>query len=178
MRSASRRQHPVHAVGGDVDVVAGDVVGGEGVVLPALAGDRAGELALGHGRGPLEHQVLEEVREAGRAGLLVARAHPVPRLDRDDGAAAVFDDQHTKAVVEGRLGDGRGLGRRRWCEGKNHHGQQGETHRGRPTPPCTRMVRVSYGLPGVTRAGTGASRHAGRTAMARSALTRHPTAAA
>ena len=59
----------VEPVGRDVDVVRGDVLRREGVVLAAVALDEPRELAGAvRGRAP-EHQVLEEVGDAGRAAL-------------------------------------------------------------------------------------------------------------
>src|SRR5262249_12500931 len=49
----------------------------------------------------LEHQVLEEVRDAGGAACLVARADPVPHLERDDRISVVFLQEHAQTVFEG-----------------------------------------------------------------------------
>jgi hypothetical protein len=75
-----------HPVGGDVDVVGRDVLGGEGVVLPAVLLDRLRELSLAMGRRALEHHVLEE-RAARWHWESVARADLVPGLNGKDGTA-------------------------------------------------------------------------------------------
>ena len=60
-------------------------------------------LGLGHVARALEHEVLEEVREAGPAGLLVARANHVPDVYGDDRRQVVGRDDHAQAVVERAL---------------------------------------------------------------------------
>ena len=49
---------------------------------------------------PLEHQVLEEMREARAAGPLVLRADVVPDVHRNDRTVLIGMDQHVQAVVE------------------------------------------------------------------------------
>ena len=48
----------------------------------------------------VEHQMLEQVREAGLAGHLVLRADVVPDRDRDDRRFAVLVHDDAQAVVE------------------------------------------------------------------------------
>ena len=100
MRSASkliiglerRRRHRL--------VEGGVVVGGEGVFAAADLGDGAVELAgLVVGRA-LEHQMFEEMGDAGFAGRLVGAADLVPDHVGDDRRAVVGDDDHFHAVVE------------------------------------------------------------------------------
>ena len=55
---------------------------------------------------PLEHQVLEQVREAGVARLLVLRPDVIPEVHRDDRAGVVFVQQHVESVAERVLGEG------------------------------------------------------------------------
>ena len=78
---------PVHAGGPD------PVEGLEVVVVEVLAA--------------VEHQVLEQVREAGLADLLVAGADVVPDVDGDDRRLVVLVDDQAQAVVEDvlRIGD-------------------------------------------------------------------------
>src|SRR5216110_2155791 len=104
--------HEIELVRGDVDEVRGDVMRGERVVLAAVLLDEPGELATSVGGCALEHHVLEEVRDPGRATRLVARAHPIPDLEGHDRAAVVLQQQHPQPVVE-RLRDDsvRGPGR-------------------------------------------------------------------
>ena len=63
--------------------------------------------------GALEHHVLEQVREAGPAGLLVLGSDVVPEVDRDDGREVVLGDDHAQAVGEAVVAerDGRDGGR-------------------------------------------------------------------
>ena len=42
---------------------------------------------------PLEHQVLEQVREAGAAGLLVLRSDVIPDRQVHDGRRVIFEDR-------------------------------------------------------------------------------------
>ena len=51
----------------------------------------------------VEHEVLEQVREAGLAELFVLRADVIPQVDRDDGRFVVFMDDERQAVVEDEL---------------------------------------------------------------------------
>ena len=49
---------------------------------------------------PLEHQVLEEVREAGPAGHFVLGSDVIPDVDRDDRHAVILVDEDVEAVRE------------------------------------------------------------------------------
>ena len=51
-------------------------------------------------RGALEHQVLEEVREARSTRLLVLRADVVPDVDRDNRTVVILVHDHIEAVGE------------------------------------------------------------------------------
>ena len=97
-------------------VEGGVVIGGEGVVGAADGRYGAVELARGVvGRG-LEHQMFEEVRDAGFAWRLVGAADLVPHHMGDDRGAVIGDDHHLHAVVEQEvrhLAVVRGQGRRR-----------------------------------------------------------------
>ena len=81
------------------------------------------EIVAGRVFGAVEHQMLEQMGEAGLAVGLVLRADIVPDGDCDDRRLAVLVDDDLEAVVEGELlvgnvdladelGDGGGLGRR------------------------------------------------------------------
>ena len=50
--------------------------------------------------GALEHHVLEEMREAGPARLLVLRTHVVPQLDLDNRRRLVLVQDHDHAIGE------------------------------------------------------------------------------
>ena len=93
---------------GDLLEIGGEVRPGEGVLLPADRGDEFGELALGMGVGALEHQVLEEMGDAGLARRIVGRAVAVPDHVRDDGRAMVGNDHDLEAVLQREMGDLRG----------------------------------------------------------------------
>jgi hypothetical protein len=51
----------------------------------------------------LEHQVFEQVREAGAAGRFVLAAHVIPDVDRDDRRLAIGMHDHAQAVGQGEL---------------------------------------------------------------------------
>jgi hypothetical protein len=79
-------------------------------------------LGLGDVHRTLEHEVLEEVREAGLPGRLMPGTHVVPEVDTDDRRGAVLAHDDAQAVVQAGGGDGpriagrgdrRGLGRHR-----------------------------------------------------------------
>ena len=100
---------------GDALVIGGHILAGEGVVLPAEPGDDLGELADRDLVGRLEHQVLEEVGDAGHALGLVGGADLVPDHVGDDGGPVVGDDDHLHAVGELELAGTRlGAGRERF----------------------------------------------------------------
>ncbi len=60
-------------------------------------------LAVAAGRRALEHEMLEEMGDAGGAARLVGGAHPVPDHLRHHGGAVVGDDDELKAVGEPEL---------------------------------------------------------------------------
>ena len=112
-------QQALEVVGRHDLVVGGDVVGGEGVVAAAHVLGEAVEGLVGQVARGLEHQVLEQVREARAALGVVLRAHPVPDLEGDVGGGGVAQREHLQAVGQGaaaeaQRGDaavgGRGLG--------------------------------------------------------------------
>ena len=90
--------HRAEPILGDALEVCGRVLAGEGVVLAAEASDDFGELADRDLVGRLEHQMLEEVGDAGTSALLVGGADPVPDHVGDDGRAVVGDDHDLHAV--------------------------------------------------------------------------------
>ncbi len=96
-----QRHHQFETVLGDVLVVAGVVVRGEGVLLTAVARDQLGELAGGVGGGALEHQVLEQVGDAAATHRIVAAADLVPDHVGDDRHPMVGNHHHLHPVVEG-----------------------------------------------------------------------------
>ncbi len=107
----------IHADGelarGDALEIGGVVVRGEGVLLAAGIGDELGEFALLVIFGALEHQMFEEMGDAGFAQWIVGRAVAVPDHVGDDGRAAVGDDDDVEAVGEPRLRRWRGRRARR-----------------------------------------------------------------
>ena len=94
--------HQVELLRRDRDVIGGDVLGCERVVLAAILLDELRELLGTVARRALEHQVLQEVSDAGRPPKLVARADAVPHLEGHDRAAWIFEQQHVQPVVERR----------------------------------------------------------------------------
>src|SRR5207245_6571715 len=96
-RELLRADHEVrHAVGVELDhegqavavhllVVDGEIRRGERVVAPARLRNEPRELAQTEAPGPLEHHVLEHVRDTGRAGRLVHAARSIPYLMNHGG---------------------------------------------------------------------------------------------
>ena len=149
--------------------VGGHVLAGEGVVLAAEPGDDLGELADRDLVGRLEHQVLEEVGDAGHALGLVGGADLVPDHVRDDGGAVVGDDDHLHAVGELELAGTRlGAGRddllsecehcdchRKGCRRKGRKAAEAE-HQHQSNPDqisawCTRHILHSLPLTAVAK---------------------------
>ena len=92
--------------GGDGLEVVGAVEPRRRVEPAALGHQRLEVLAAAHVARALEHQVLEEVREAGATGRLVARPDPDPEVHRDvrDGVVGAHDDPQPvgqRAAVDG-----------------------------------------------------------------------------
>ena len=71
---------------------------GFGVVESADGFDDARMLVRAHVRRALEHQVLEQMREAGVAGLLVLSAHVIPHLEIDHRHGMVLEQNHLQAI--------------------------------------------------------------------------------
>src|SRR5208282_2746098 len=62
--------------------------------------DVVGEFVGGEVLGPIEHQVLKEVRESGPAGDLILRAHVIPNLHVDHRRVVALHNQRPQAVIE------------------------------------------------------------------------------
>ena len=106
-------EHPVgleldgelEAVGRQRLEVAGPVVERVGVEAGPVQEERAGDLAQAIPLGPLEHHVLEEVRDAGDAVVLVSRADLVPDAEAHHGRAPDLLRQHAEPVGQAGLPD-------------------------------------------------------------------------
>ena len=103
---------------------------GEGVVLAAVPRNDLGELARRDRLGALEHQMLEEMGNAGGAARLVGGADLVPDHLGDDRSAVIRDDQHVKTVAKrefddagARLGAVHGHGKRHGGEAEGGEDQ-------------------------------------------------------
>ena len=92
--------HQFQPVGGDGLEVGGVVPGSEGVILAAIAVDNAAELAGGQVAGAAEHQMFQEMRDAGGAALLVGRPGAVPDHVGDDRDAVVLHHDHLQPVFQ------------------------------------------------------------------------------
>ena len=101
----------------DLVVVRPVVAGGAVVVAAPALHDRV-ERRVGRVARPHEHQVLEQVREAGPSGHLVLRADVVPEIDGHERARPIRVEDHPKPVgqcvrfeldFEHRRGDERGI---------------------------------------------------------------------
>ena len=65
--------------------------------------------------GPLEHDVLEEMREAGAPGLFVLGADVVPDVDGGDGERVVLVDDDFETVGQRQLFEGDRDHVNSWC---------------------------------------------------------------
>ncbi|KAF0231635.1 MAG: hypothetical protein FD175_543 [Beijerinckiaceae bacterium] len=95
-----QRHHRAEVLFGDTLVIGGVIVGGEGVLLPAKAGDNLGKLALGVLVRALEHQMFEKMRDAGLALRIIRRAIAVIDHMRDDRRASIGDHHDLKPIGE------------------------------------------------------------------------------
>jgi hypothetical protein len=110
--------------------VAGIVGGGEGILVAADPQHGLRELAgrmLGRA---LEHQVLEEMRQAGFARRLVGRADLVPDHLGDHRRAVIGDHDDLQAIIEREAGGtcrrDRGLGVKATTEERECGDQRGK----------------------------------------------------
>ena len=71
------------------------------VILAAIFLDDVGELLGPVFLGAPEHQVFEQMRDAGPAELLVARTHVVEDAEGRNRSLVIFQHQHSKAVGQG-----------------------------------------------------------------------------
>src|SRR5690606_475714 len=111
-------------IGGEAGEVVGAVQPGGAVEADAALAHLAGNVLVG-GRA-LEHQVLEQVRHAGLAVVLVARADQVGHVDGGDRLARIGEQHHPHAVVQRVLADALGAEhrlRRRLLAGHGRRGQ-------------------------------------------------------
>ena len=93
--------HERQAIPGDLFPIGGIVRRGEGVVLAAIARDDQRELLARHLLGALEHQMFEEMGEAGLQGRLVRAADLVPDHLNHDRRAVIRDHHDLQAVFQG-----------------------------------------------------------------------------
>jgi len=132
-----------------------EVVGAVGIGRAVLVGDadlleRGEELALVVLAG-LEHQVLEQVREAAAAAGLVLAANVVPDVDRHDRRLAVGVHDHAQAVGQGELLVRDIHAHRRACRGGLGigAGQAGREREGKDEEAKARLAqRLGHGAPG------------------------------
>ncbi len=95
--------HPLEQARHEVLVVDRIVARGERVHLGALGLELLEELLGSVLGGSLEHQMLEEMRETGTAGLLVDRTDLEPGLIGDDRNGVVLDHDDLEAIGERAL---------------------------------------------------------------------------
>ena len=99
MRSASNAIISLRCSRGTRWIEAGIVAGGEGILLAADLGDVLREGVAGIFLGALEHQMFEEMRQAGFARRLVGGADLVPDHVGDDRRAMIGDHHDFKTVA-------------------------------------------------------------------------------
>ena len=118
---------------GDLLEIGGEIVAGEGVLHAADLGNEFRELALGMALRAFEHQVFEEVGDAGFARRIVGRAVAVPDHVGDDGRAMIGNDHDVEAVGQGEIHD-----MRRGRSGRRH---RGPIEAGEPRPTGRNAAR-------------------------------------
>ncbi len=106
-------QRELELVGGQRLEVVRPIEPGRAVHRPAGGLHERDVLGLGDMARALEHDVLEQVREAGLARDLVLRADVVPQVDGDDRSEVILGHDDPQAVgqsvvAERDLGDGGG----------------------------------------------------------------------
>ena len=151
--------HQAQTVGGNPLEIGGVIPAGKGVVIAALRLDCVGKLTRGQIVGALEHQVFEEMRDAGMAGRLICGTGAIPDHMGDDGGAVIFDHHKLKAIVEREAGDVIGCQCRSGKTRTNCQGRKDQTHRdklrqkgvawekigggcGTTNPACTNVMRL------------------------------------
>jgi hypothetical protein len=118
---------PLQVIGRDDLVVFGEVVTGGGVVEPADVLGQPVETLWGQVARAFEHQVFEQMGEAGAAGGIIPGADPVPDLHGHIRGGAVDGGVEPQAVGQDPqvVGDRRdGGGRGRLSEGRGGRGGQ------------------------------------------------------
>jgi hypothetical protein len=154
-------QHQRQGVGRAGLVVVGAVLGGGPVVVGARGLEEPVEVARRYVLRAHEHDVLEQVREAGAAGALVPRPDVVPDVDRDDrhGTVLVHDDRETVRQREPLMRDAQLL--RGELDGQRRH----QERRGDGTPARRRAggSRLSFHEDLVKRNATGHFRDSATT---------------
>ena len=94
------RHHQVQTIRRHALEIGGVIPTGKGVVIAALRLDRGGKLTRGEIVGALEHEVFEEMRDAGVAGRLICGTGAIPDHMGDDGRAAIGDHHHFETIVQ------------------------------------------------------------------------------
>ena len=85
---------------GDALEIGGIVIAGKRILLAAEIRDKLREFALRIGLGALEHQMFEEMRDAGLARRIVGGAVAIPNHMRHDRRAVIRDDDDIQAICE------------------------------------------------------------------------------
>ena len=78
---------------------------GLAVMAAAVVLDEAGELAVGDVLRSFEHQMFEQMREAGSPLALVPRPDVIGDRDRDDRRSPIGRDDHAQAVLQPRIAE-------------------------------------------------------------------------
>ena len=99
------------------------------VMVAAVVLDEPGQLAIGDVLRTFEHQMLEQVREAGAPLPLVPRPDVVGHGHRHHRRRAIGRDDHAQAVLQAcvcvrHLGDGYGRGGGGERNGNQHRGEE------------------------------------------------------
>ncbi len=101
--------------------IGGVVAASESVLVSTISGDQAGKFAARHVGRAFEHQMFQQVGNAGQPARFVAGADLVPDLRDHHRGAMVLAHQHFQAVVQSKFMHRRGGGQRAGAQpdGKN-----------------------------------------------------------
>ncbi len=105
----------------NIDPVVRPIVLSRSVVVAACAFEPLVELSRLHVAGAHEHQVLEQMGEAGAPGPLARRADVIPHVDRDEWHGVILVEDYGQAV---RQPEQRVLQIDRWRRGRHMFGRR------------------------------------------------------
>jgi hypothetical protein len=81
-------RNPIRA---EIFEISGVIARGEGVEIPSILLNDAGEFFRPHSWGPFEHHVFQDMRETCLPPRLVSGSHPIPNLEREQRSFVVLE---------------------------------------------------------------------------------------